>query len=112
MSARSASSSGSKLIARVWHGRVPAAQGDAYAGYLRRTGAPDCRAIPGNRGVDVLRRTVAGETHFLFVSFWDSMDAIRAFAGDDVERARYYPEDRQYLIELEPTVTHYEVIEH
>jgi heme-degrading monooxygenase HmoA len=111
MSARSPSSSGSKLIARLWHGRVPAAKGDAYAAYLRRTGVADCRATPGNRGVDVLRRTAGGETHFLFVSFWESMDAIRSFAGEDVERARYYPEDLAYLIELEPTVTHYEVIE-
>jgi len=71
----------------------------------------DCRATPGNRGVEVLRRTVGDETHFVFISFWDSMDAIRAFAGDDVERARYYPEDRDYLLELEPGVTHYEVLE-
>ncbi len=86
-------------------------KGDAYAAYLRRTGVPECRATPGNRGVEVLRRTAGGETHFLFISLWDSMDAIRTFAGDDVERARYYPEDREYLLELEPTVTHYEVSE-
>jgi heme-degrading monooxygenase HmoA len=113
MSARSASSTGSKrpLIARLWHGAVPAAKGDAYAAYLRRTGVTECRATPGNRGVEVLRRTAGGETHFLFISFWDSMDAIRTFAGDDVERAHYYPEDRDYLLELEPTVTHFEVLE-
>ena len=106
-------STGSKrhLIARLWHGAVPAAKGDAYAAYLRRTGVPDCRTTPGNRGVEVLRQTTGEETHFLFVSFWDSMDAIRAFAGEDVGRARYYPEDREYLLELEPTVTHYEVFE-
>src|SRR3989442_246958 len=111
MSARSASSTGSKrpLIARLWHGAVPATKGDDYAAYLRRTGVTECRATPGNRGVEVLRRTVGDETHFLFISFWDSMDAIRIFAGDDVERAHYYPEDRDYLLELEPTVTHYEV---
>ena len=113
MSARSASSRGSKgpLIARLWHGAVPAAKGDAYAAYLRQTGVPECRATPGNRGVEVLRQTSGGETHFLFISFWDSLDAIRHFAGDDVERARYYPEDRKYLLELEPNVTHYEVLE-
>ena len=113
MSARSRSSSVSRrpLISRHWHGAVPAAKGDAYAAYLRRTGVTDCRATPGNRGVEVLRRTVGDETHFVFISFWDSMDAIRAFAGDDVERARYYPEDRDYLLELEPGVTHYEVLE-
>jgi heme-degrading monooxygenase HmoA len=113
MSARSRSSTASRvpLIARHWHGAVPATKGDAYAAYLRRTGIADCRATPGNRGVEVLRRTVDGATHFVFISFWDSMDAIRAFAGDDLERARYYPEDRDFLLELEPRVTHYEVLE-
>jgi heme-degrading monooxygenase HmoA len=113
MSARSGSWSTSRrpLIARHWHGAVPAPKGDAYAAYIRRTGVQDCRTTPGNRGVEVLRRTADGKTHFVFISFWDSMDAIRAFAGADVERARYYPEDRDYLLELEPTVTHYEVLE-
>lgn len=113
MNARSASSTASKrpLIARYWHGAVPAAKGDAYTQYLRRTGVKECRATPGNRGVEVLRRTVGGETHFVFISYWDSMDAIRTFAGTDVEQAHYYPEDRDYLLELEPTVTHYEVLE-
>jgi len=93
MSARSANSTGSKrpLIARLWHGAVPAAKGNAYAAYLGRTGVTECRATPGNRGVEVLRRTAGGETHFLFISFWDSMDAIRTFAGEDAERAHYYP---------------------
>ena len=113
MSARSASSTGSerRRIARLWHGAVPAAKGDAYAAYLRRTGMAECRATPGNVGVEILRRTVGGETHFLFISFWESLDAIRTFAGDDVERAHYYPDDREYLVELEPTVTHYDVLE-
>jgi heme-degrading monooxygenase HmoA len=71
----------------------------------------ECRATPGNVGVEILRRTVGGETHFLFISFWESLDAIRTFAGDDVERAHYYPDDREYLVELEPTVTHYDVLE-
>src|SRR2546422_7042301 len=65
MSARSASSTGSRrpLIARLWHGAVPAAKGDDYAAYLRRTGVTECRATPGNRGVEVLRRTVRSEEH-------------------------------------------------
>src|SRR5712691_3503755 len=107
MSARSHSSTESErvLIARVWHGATAAARGDAYAAYLETTGVQDCRATPGNRGVQVLRRSVGDEAHFLFISFWESMDAIRAFAGADVERARYYPEDRTYLLELEPKVT-------
>jgi heme-degrading monooxygenase HmoA len=95
----------------VWHGVVPTARGDAYGAYLQSTGVADCRATAGNRSVQVLRRTVGDATHFVFISVWDSMEAIRRFAGDDVERARYYPEDRAYLVELEPTVLHYEVLE-
>src|SRR5229473_8136489 len=79
------------LVARMWHGVVPTERADAYTAYLRRTGVKDCRATPGNRGVHVLRRTVGGTTHFLFISFWASLDAIRGFAGEDIERARYYP---------------------
>ena len=98
------------MIARNWHGRVPAAQADAYLAYLQRTGIPDYQRTPGNRGVFVFRRIEGGEAHFLLTSLWDSLDAIRAFAGEDLERARYYPEDTAYLLELEPKVTHYEVL--
>jgi heme-degrading monooxygenase HmoA len=95
----------------MWHGVVPTERADAYTAYLRRTGVKDCRATAGNRGVHVLRRTVGRTTHFLFISFWESLDAIRGFAGEDIARARYYPEDRTYLLELEPTVTHHEAVE-
>ena len=97
------------MIARVWRGETRAEDGDAYARYLARTGEPDCRALAGNRGVLILRGDAAGRTEFVFISFWDGMDAIRAFAGSDVERARYYPEDERYLLALDPHVRHYTV---
>ncbi|HKD20106.1 MAG TPA: antibiotic biosynthesis monooxygenase, partial [Thermoanaerobaculia bacterium] len=97
------------VIARLWHGRVPASKTEAYRRYLEQTGLPDYRATPGNRGVTVLERVEGDVTHFLLVSYWDSTDAIRAFAGEDIERARYYPEDAEFLLEFEPRVTHYEV---
>jgi heme-degrading monooxygenase HmoA len=97
------------VIARMWSGAVRAGRGDEYAAYLDRTGKRDCRATPGNRGVLILRRDRADETEFVFVSLWESMDAIRSFAGDDVERARYYPEDRNFLLALAPTVRHYDL---
>jgi enamine deaminase RidA (YjgF/YER057c/UK114 family)/heme-degrading monooxygenase HmoA len=98
------------MIARTWHGRVPAAKADAYAAYLDRTGVAGCRATPGNLGVYVLRRTEGEVTHFLFVSLWESRRAIEAFAGPEPERARYYPEDEAFLLEMEPGVTHHEVL--
>ena len=99
------------MIARTWHGIVPIEKADAYHAYLLRTGVPDSRATAGNVAVQVLRRNEGHRVHFLFISLWDSWEAIRTFAGDDVERARYYPEDAHYLVELEPTVTHYQVLE-
>ena len=98
------------MIARLWHGVTPAGKADAYLDYLQRTGLPDYRATPGFLGIEVLRRVEAGQAHFLLVTFWESYDAIRQFAGPDLQRARYYPEDNDYLLELEPNVTHYEVM--
>ena len=98
------------MIARTWHGAVPAEHGDTYHDYLCGTGVPDLRATPGNRGVYVLRRVEGAEAHFVMISLWESEEAIRAFAGDDLEKARYYPEDAEFLLELEPRCTHYEVL--
>jgi len=110
MTAPSPSSTGSKLIARIWHGVTPAARADEYANYLERTGARECRATAGNRGVYVLRRIKQDRAEFTFISLWDSFDAIRRFAGEDYEKAHYYSEDRDFLVELEPFVDHYEVL--
>jgi heme-degrading monooxygenase HmoA len=98
------------MIARTWHGTVLRERARDYHAYLLGTGVPDLQTTPGNRGVYVLQRFEGLHAHFLMISLWDSLGAIRAFAGDDVERARYYPEDAAYLLELEPTVTHYEVL--
>jgi heme-degrading monooxygenase HmoA len=98
------------MIARLWHGAVPAEKAGAYQHYLERTGLPDYRATPGNRGVTVMRRVEGGVVHFLLVTLWESEAAIRAFAGSDIGRARYYPEDAEFLLEMEPGVTHYEVV--
>lgn len=98
------------MIARTWHGRVPAHLADAYHAYLLRTGLGDYASTPGNLGVQVLRRMDDGVAHFLLITFWESLDAIRAFAGPDYERARYYPEDDEYLLDRVPFVTHYDVL--
>ena len=68
-------------------------------------------SAPSHNSTESDGRTVGDQAHFLFISFWDSMDSIRGFAGANVERAHYYPEDAEYLLELEPTVSHYEVLE-
>lgn len=97
------------MIARIWRGAVRREDGDAYAAYIRDTGLAGYAATPGNRGAWVLRRDAGSHTEFVTFSLWDSVDAIRTFAGDDVETAVYYPEDDRYLVERDLTVSHYEV---
>ncbi|HXV41925.1 MAG TPA: antibiotic biosynthesis monooxygenase [Anaerolineae bacterium] len=97
------------MIARIWHGITPAAKADAYLDFLNQSGVPDYQATPGNRGVYVLRRIEGDVAHFTLISLWDSMEAIKQFAGPEPEQARYYPEDKDFLLEFEPTVTHHEV---
>lgn len=98
------------MIARLWHGMTRAAQADEYLDYLNSTGVPDYRRTPGNRGVYVLRRTEGDIAHFLLISLWESREAIRQFAGEDIEKAHYYPADKDFLLEFEPRVTHYDVL--
>ena len=97
------------MIARIWRGVTPASKADRYLDYLNSTGVPDSRATDGNEGVYVFRRVEDDRAHFLFVSFRDSIGAIEKFAGPEVEKARYYPEDEQFLLELEPLVQHFDV---
>jgi len=98
------------MIARVWHGVVPIEKADSYAEYLSGFGVRDYESIPGNRGVSLLRRAEGSRVHFLLISFWESWDAIRTYAGPDVEAAHYYDYDKECLLEPEPTVMHYEVL--
>ena len=98
------------MIARIWHGVTAAAKSEEYLDYLRATGVPDYRATEGNLGVYVLRRIESERAHFLTLSLWESMEVIKGFAGTDPEKARYYPEDEEYLLEFEPAVSHYEVL--
>jgi heme-degrading monooxygenase HmoA len=97
------------MIARIWHGATPEDKADEFLEYVKKTGVPGLSSTPGNLGVMVFRRAEQGQVHFLLTSFWESYDAIATFAGPQIEQARYYPEDEKYLLELEPTVTHYEV---
>ncbi len=97
------------MIARTWHGVTVATQADEYLDFLVKRAIPDYQSIAGNRGVTILRRIQDAEAHFLILTLWESRAAIEAFAGADIEKAKYYAEDKEFLLEFEPTVTHYEV---
>jgi heme-degrading monooxygenase HmoA len=100
------------VIARVWHGVVSLENADAYGKYLRDSdrGVKDYESVPGNRGAYLLKEVRGERVHFLLVSLWQSREAIARYAGPDIEQARYFPYDRECLIDPEPHVVHYEVL--
>lgn len=100
------------MIARMWHGRVPTPKAAAYRQFLNARAIPDYRSVDGNLSVHILERTEGDITHFITLTFWKDLDSIKSFAGEALEAAKYYPEDREFLLEFEPTVLHYEVAGH
>jgi heme-degrading monooxygenase HmoA len=97
------------MMARIWRGAVRAEDAAAYAAYVQRTGIEGYQGTPGNRGAWLLWRTEGDRAEFVTVSFWESRRAIEAFAGQDIDVAVFYPDDNQFLIEDDLTVSHYEV---
>jgi heme-degrading monooxygenase HmoA len=100
------------VIARIWRGVVRREDGDAYAEYIERTGVAGYRSTAGNRGVTMLRRDVEDRCEFLILSLWESIDAVKAFAGDDYETAVFYAEDDRFLIERDEKSSHWQVASH
>ena len=98
------------MIARIWRGVTLDSKSEEYLDYVKRTGVRDCRATAGNHGVWVLRKVTDGRAEFLFVSLWESFDAIRKFAGPEIEKAVSYPDEEKFLLGLDSKVAHYEVM--
>ena len=98
------------MIARMWHGRVLTVNAAAYHQFLREKGLKDYY-ITGNQGVFVFQQTEGDITHFYTLTFWTGWEAIKKFAGEEHEKAKYYPEDENFLLEFEPTVSHFDVLE-
>jgi ribosomal protein S18 acetylase RimI-like enzyme len=97
------------LIARIWRGAVRTEDADAYASYMEGTGIAAYKGTPGNRGVYMLRRETRDRCEFVMVSLWESLEAVKAFAGEDYEAAVFYPEDDRFLIERDEKSLHFEV---
>jgi heme-degrading monooxygenase HmoA len=97
------------MIARMWRGRIRSNDAPEYVAYVNETGIQEQRRTPGNRGSMILQRDLGDETEILVVSLWETLESVRAFAGEPIEQAVYYPRDEAYLLELEPEVAHYEV---
>src|SRR4051794_846217 len=96
------------MIAREWRGTVRTVDADVYEDYIRQTGFNEYGRTAGNRGAWLLRREAGEHVEFVTLSLWESIEAIRAFAGDDIEAAVLYAEDARYLVG-ESTISHYAV---
>jgi hypothetical protein len=97
------------VIGRIWHGVVPASKAKEYLRRMRTVALPDYQSISGNRGAFCLCRSEGEVAHFEMLTFWDDVAAIKRFAGEDFELAKYYDFDDAFLVEREPTVRHYTV---
>jgi heme-degrading monooxygenase HmoA len=97
------------MIGRHWRGFAPHETAEAYLEHLRESTLRSLRSITGHRGATVLKRHVDGEVEFVVLTYWDSLDAVRSFAGDDYEAAVVPPEARKLLAEFDDRVAHYEV---
>jgi heme-degrading monooxygenase HmoA len=98
------------MIARIWRGWVRSERAAEYIGIVERTGIAGYRRTPGNLGAQILTRDVGGgRTEMITLSWWTSLKDIEAFAGEDIETAKYYPEDDDFLLDRRSTVEHFEV---
>jgi heme-degrading monooxygenase HmoA len=99
-------------ITRIWHGATKAEHADEYLRFVEETGLKDYKEIKGNLSVKLLRRIDNKTCHFLTVTEWDSYESIKSFAGEDYQKAKYYPGDEKFLLEMEENVAHYETYEY
>ena len=100
------------MIARLWSGATDASRVAEYVAYLNDTGIRECRATPGYCGVLVLTRRRGDLADVVFMSLWESLPVIAAFAGPNIEEAVFYPRDDEFLRERELHVRHYELAAH
>ena len=96
------------VVAREWKGRAAPARADEYHQYLLG-GVAKLRSTPGCLGVEVMRRDEAGAVEYTVISYWESREAIKAYAGQDIEKPHHLPKDRELLLELPTRVLHYDV---
>ena len=97
------------MIARIWKGRTKIEHLGAYTTFMKVRAIPDYKKTDGFVKLTFLKRTDHEFAYFNLITFWENLEVIKNFAGHDFEKAKYYPEDKGYLIDFPEKVTHYEV---
>ena len=89
------------MIVRTWHGRTRLSDADAYESFMKNRAAPDYGSVDGLQQLFFTRRDDGDVSHFLLITVWDSIEAVKKFAGENPSVAKYYPEDDEFLLEKE-----------
>ncbi len=97
------------MIARIWHGKIKVEDFDEYSEFMKSKAIPDYKKTKGFVKLTFLRNIKDNVGHVTLITFWENIDVIKNFAGDDFEKAKYYPEDEKFLLDFEEKVIHYEV---
>ena len=97
------------MIARIWHGKTLAKDYETYSEFMQERALPDYQRTDGFVKYTFLRRLEGDVAHFTLITFWENLEVIKNFAGEDFEMAKYYPEDHSYLLDFEEKVVHHDV---
>lgn len=97
------------MIAKIWHRKIKAEHFEEYTDFMKSVAVPVYEKTEGFIKLIFLRRIEGEFAHFNLITFWKNLDVIKNFARDDYEVAMYYPRDKDYLLEFEEKVTHYDV---
>jgi heme-degrading monooxygenase HmoA len=97
------------MIARIWKGRTHIDNAGDYTVFLKQRAIPDYSNTEGFQGLSFLRQMNNDECHFTLITFWKNWESIKSFAGEDHEKAKYYAEDDQFLLDFNEFVEHHEV---
>jgi heme-degrading monooxygenase HmoA len=97
------------MIARIWNGKTDIGHFETYSTFLEHVAIPDYEKTPGFRGLVFLRNHDNHHAWFKLITYWDNIQSIKGFAGSDYKKAKYYPEDKNFLLHFEEETEHYEV---
>jgi heme-degrading monooxygenase HmoA len=92
----------------MWHGRTSLEYAASYLEFLLHAGTKEYKETPGNISIKIWKKEDKDCCHFYTVTEWENLDAVKRFAGEDFEKAVYYPEDQGTLLEFEEKVAHFE----
>ncbi|SMO79157.1 hypothetical protein SAMN06265349_104119 [Flavobacterium resistens] len=97
------------MIARIWHGKTKIEDYEAYTEFIIKTAIPDYEKTAGFVKLSFLKNIKNNEGHFTLITYWKNWEVIKNFAGENIEKAKYYPEDEHFLLEFEENVEHFEI---